>query len=75
MMIRWVFYSRVAWVGQVEEIVSGSKNAETGDVTFMARDLGWFARFEGSQERLYLGREEPELKVNDPVKIIIEKSV
>jgi hypothetical protein len=42
------------------------------DAVFESVSLGWFALFDGSQELLFLGVDQPELKRGDAVKITIE---
>jgi hypothetical protein len=56
-------------VEELDQVVSGRK---VGDETVLTKEkLGWFVCFEGSWERLYLGFEEPELKVGQQVEILI----
>jgi hypothetical protein len=71
--MRYVFKTRVAWVGTVTQTVGGYKDAETGEIMCTVEDRGWFVRFEGSQERMHIGNEEPLLKKGDAVKVTIEK--
>jgi hypothetical protein len=50
--------------------VSGSG----ADATFRNQSLGWYVLFEGSQECLYFGETQPELKAGDKVKISFERT-
>ena len=49
--------------------VSGSG----ADAVFRNQSLGWYVRFEGSDECLYFGETRPELDVGDKVKISFER--
>lgn len=71
--INYVIYSSVAHVGKYDEIVGGYLDKETNKPMVIKEDRGWFVRFDGSQERMCFGSEEPQLKLGDKVKITIEK--
>ena len=43
------------------------------DAVFHNQSLGWYVRFEGSDECLYFGETRPELDVGDKVKISFER--
>lgn len=54
--------TRSVWLGGVGK-----------DAVFKSVSLGWFVRFHDSQEALFCGFEEPDIKVGDEYKITFEK--
>lgn len=69
----YIIYSQVAHIGKYDATVGGYMDEVTRQAMVIKEDRGWFVRFEGSQERMYFGEEEPTLKKGDKVKITIEK--
>lgn len=69
---RIVIYSQV---GKVEErFVQLYRSGVGADAVFEKASQGWFLHLRGSYEALYVGTTEPvDLKVNDLVKITIER--
>lgn len=69
--INYAVYTEVLSCAEAFETYNYRKGE--GDKTeYDTRSLGWFIRFEGSQERLYFGETEPQFKVGDKVKITFE---
>lgn len=69
---RWILgTTRVVSVENRKQRHSWAKE-EDGSVTFQEKDLGWWVRVEGSSA-LYIGTEQPDLKVGDQLRMIVEK--
>lgn len=72
---KWVLVIRtkVAKLQELTENLRGYKNKVTGETVIETKNLGWFVRFEGSQEWLFAGTEKPDVSVGDEVSISINK--
>jgi len=67
----YVFYSTVA---DVEHRFKRMHVAGYGpDAIFKTQPIGWFVHLAGSTESIYVGQDEPFLKVGDTVKVTIGK--
>lgn len=70
---RWIFqHIRVEAVEQKQLLVKSWKD-KSGETQSEYKKVGWYVHFHGSWESLYFGEEEPALKVDDLVRITIEK--
>jgi hypothetical protein len=69
--VRYIINTSVASIEehfQTQYISGFGKDCVTREVS-----VGWFALFNGSYEALNLGKEKPNLKRGDPIRIIVEK--
>lgn len=64
-------HTRVASVEERIQILRAHKQGD--DVVVEKANLGWFVRFEGSWESIFLGDTKPAFVVGDRVKISFEK--
>jgi hypothetical protein len=65
------FYSKVKKVENKTRIKRAWK--EENKICTEEENLGYYLLLDGSWESLYIGEEEPELKVGDNVEVIIQK--
>jgi hypothetical protein len=68
--MRYKIRTKVRSVEQITRVVRAWKVGD--NVLQDTEDLGWFVCFEGSWERLHLGRERPALHEGQTVEITIE---
>jgi hypothetical protein len=67
------FYSKIKKVENKSRIKRAWK--EEDKICTEEENIGYYLLLEGSWEFLYIGEEEPELKVGDDVEIIIQRRV
>lgn len=66
-------YTMHAYVVRVEKRFERVWNGGYGDkATFVDKDIGWWLLMTGSNEALFIGHEQPQLKHGDRIKIMIE---
>lgn len=71
-LAKYTFNSTVVHKEEETRVIRGYKQGD--EVIFDEEKLGWFIRFDGSQEKMYFGKDEPTLNLGDTVKITIEKA-
>lgn len=69
--MRYIFETKVKQIYEQKDKrhISGFGS----DAVFEDISRGWFALLEGSWEALHLGKDKPELKPGDKIKVIIER--
>jgi hypothetical protein len=70
--INYTVLTRVVSVTNEDEIIRVVKGTGKGEWVQEKVNVGWFVLFEGSHEKLFFGKEQPQLKAGDSVKITIE---
>jgi hypothetical protein len=73
--MNYVIRAKVIKVERKSRALRAIMNKETKEAVVEREDLGWFVRFEGSHEGLYLGHDEPTLKAGQWCTLTIEPEV
>lgn len=71
--VKFVIETHVVAVDEIQRVLSTSYKDKDGNFSKEEETLGWFVWLNGSQERLFLGKERPELYPGDKVKVTIER--
>lgn len=67
-------YTILTYVSRVEQRIESVYIGGVGaDAAFTKHSTGWYLSIEGSHEAIYIGKEQPELKYGDKIKISIKR--